>query len=203
MALMQRVFALTLVMTLVIWTMVKPVQGESSSQKVDAKGDIIFGGLFPMHEKGTHGKNCGKIKKEKGIQRLEAMLLAVDLINNDEKLLPGLQVGMRILDTCSYDTFALEQCMDFIKAQLSTIDLEDYRCDDDQSPAYHRLKPVAGVIGAASSTVSIMVANILRLFKVGTFQIFFLLFCVSRVLVASIKVQVLTPSLSQSVKFPG
>ena len=83
--------------------------------------------------------------------------------------------------------------MDFIKAQLSTIDLEDYRCDDDQSPAYHRLKPVAGVIGAASSTVSIMVANILRLFKVGTFQIFFL-FCVSRVLVASIKVQVLTPS---------
>lgn len=160
---------MTLVMTLVSWSRVKPLQSESGSYKVDAKGDIIFGGLFPMHEKGTHGMNCGKIKKEKGIQRLEAMLYAVDLINDNPELLPGLKVGMRILDTCSYDTFALEQCMDFIKAQLSTIDLEDYRCADDQSPAYHRLKPVAGVIGAASSTVSIMVANILRLFKVGTF----------------------------------
>nr|KAG5694251.1 hypothetical protein BaRGS_021566 [Batillaria attramentaria] len=80
-----------------------------------------------MHEKGEHGANCGKIKKEKGIQRLEAMLYAVDLINSKQDLLPGLHVGMRILDTCSYDTFALEQCMDFIKAHLSTIDLEDYR----------------------------------------------------------------------------
>ncbi|KAL8580052.1 hypothetical protein ACOMHN_065936 [Nucella lapillus] len=133
--------------------------------KVDVKGDVIFGGLFPMHEKGTLGRNCGKIKKEKGIQRLEAMLLAVDIINKDPNLLPGLKVGMRILDTCSYDTFALEQSMDFIKAQLSTIDLEDYRCDDNSSPSYNRMTPVAGVIGAASSTVSIMVANILRLFK--------------------------------------
>ncbi|XP_070193849.1 metabotropic glutamate receptor 8-like [Littorina saxatilis] len=140
-------------------------QGDTSNDKVDVDGEVIFGGLFPMHEKGTQGRNCGEIKKEKGIQRLEAMLLAVDLINKDPKLLPGLKVGLRILDTCSYDTFALEQCMDFIKAQLSTIDLEDYRCADDQSPSYKLLKPVAGVIGAASSTVSIMVANILRLFK--------------------------------------
>ena len=143
-----------------------PQGGDAGSHKVDAKGDVIFGGLFPMHEKGTQGRNCGKIKKEKGIQRLEAMLYAVDLINEDPTLLPGLKVGMRILDTCSYDTFALEQCMEFIKAQLSTIDLEDYKCADNKSPAYHRLTPVVGVIGAASSTVSIMVANILRLFKV-------------------------------------
>ena len=79
----------------------------------------MFGGLFPMHEKGKDGKNCGKIKKEKGIQRLEAMLFAVDRINKDQKLLPNITIGMRILDTCSYDTFALEQSMDFIKAQLT------------------------------------------------------------------------------------
>lgn len=146
---------------------VDPPEPDSGLFKVDVEGDVIFGGLFPMHEQGQQGKNCGNIKTEKGIQRLEAMLFAVDLINRDPHLLPGLKVGMRILDTCSYDTFALEQCMDFIKAHLSTIDLKDYRCNDNQIPAYNRHKPVAGVIGAASSTVSIMVANILRLFKVS------------------------------------
>ncbi|KAK3101588.1 hypothetical protein FSP39_004675 [Pinctada imbricata] len=135
--------------------------------KIHLDGDIIFGGLFPMHEKGQ-GPNvkCGTIKKEKGIQRLEAMLFAIDRINADETILPGITIGLHILDTCSSDTFALEQCMDFIKAQLNTIDMNDYVCDDGRTALQAPIKPVAGVIGAASSTVSIMVANILRLFKV-------------------------------------
>ena len=167
-----------LVLTSLVTSLAPAVSGaqgakEESNHKVETKGDVIFGGLFPMHEKGTQGRNCGKIKKEKGIQRLEAMLLAVDLINSNRSLLPGLTVGMRILDTCSYDTYALEQCMDFIKAQLSKIDLDDYRCQDDQTPSHNNPKPVAGVIGAASSTVSIMVANILRLFKVSTASLSF------------------------------
>lgn len=135
--------------------------------KLRLDGDIMFGGLFPMHEKGRNGKNCGDIKREKGIQRLEAMLFAVDRINKDPSILPGLKIGVHILDTCSFDTFALEQCMDFIKAQMTTIDLADYKCRDGLTPKYVRLKPVTGVIGAAASTVSIMVANILRLFKVS------------------------------------
>lgn len=135
--------------------------------KLRLDGDIIFGGLFPMHEKGKNGENCGDIKREKGIQRLEAMLFAINRINNDTNILPGLKIGVHILDTCSFDTFALEQCMDFIKAQMTTIDLADYKCRDGMAPKYMRLKPVTGVIGAAASTVSIMVANILRLFKVS------------------------------------
>ncbi|XP_052781155.1 metabotropic glutamate receptor 8-like isoform X3 [Mya arenaria] len=119
-----------------------------------------------MHEKGQNGANCGDIKREKGIQRLEAMLCAVDSINRDPDILPGLKIGVHILDTCSFDTYALEQCMDFIKAQMTTTDLADYKCNDGQAPKYIQLKPVSGVIGAAASTVSIMVANILRLFKI-------------------------------------
>lgn len=138
----------------------------ADDNKIRIDGDIIFGGLFPMHEKGQYSESCGKIKKERGVQRLEAMLFAVDEINKDTSLLPGVTLGVHILDTCSADTYALEQCMDFIKAQLTTIDLAEYQCDDGMLPKYIPLKPVAGVIGAASSPVSIMVANILRLFKV-------------------------------------
>ena len=52
---------------------------------------------------------CGTIKGEKGIQRAEAMLYAIDQINADPTLLPGISLGCHILDTCLRDTYALEQ----------------------------------------------------------------------------------------------
>lgn len=134
--------------------------------KIVTEGDIIFGGLFPVHEQSVQAGTCGRIKFDKGVQRLEAMLYAVDLLNADPSILPNLTVGVHVLDTCGDDTFGLEQSMDFIKAQLSNINIDDYWCKDMTSPVHQPLKPVAGVIGAANSPVSIMVANILRLFKV-------------------------------------
>ncbi|XP_064633469.1 metabotropic glutamate receptor 8-like isoform X2 [Lineus longissimus] len=137
------------------------------AEKIKLDGDIVIGGLFPMHEKGTAGTMCGPIKKEKGIQRLEAMLYAVEKINADRKhLLPNITLGLHVLDTCSRDTYALEQSMDFIKGHMSTIDLADYQCDNGEAPTYLPSKPVVGVIGASNSVVSIMVANVLRLFKI-------------------------------------
>jgi hypothetical protein len=129
-------------------------------------GDIILGGLFPMHEKGTGGEICGDIKEEKGIQRVEAMLYAIDKINADPDLLPNITLGAHILDTCLRDTYALEQSLEFIKAHMSTLAAEEEQCEG-RRVRFTPNKPVAGVIGAAASPVSIMVANILRLFKVN------------------------------------
>lgn len=130
-------------------------------------GDIIIGGLFPMHEIGKRGEDCGDIKRERGIQRLEAMFFAIDRINNDTTLLPGIELGVHILDTCTSDTYALTQSVEFIKPHISTLTLDD-KCKSGRKA---KLKPVKGVIGAASSTVSIMVASILGLFKVDLFSL--------------------------------
>ena len=138
-------------------------------KEIRLPGDIILGGLFPMHEKGTGGLTCGDIKEEKGIQRVEAMLYAIDLINEDSSLLPNITLGAHILDTCLRDTFALEQSLAFIKAHMSNLDVTEYKCEDGQPLNISHNKPVSGVIGAAASPVSIMVANILRLFQVGRF----------------------------------
>ena len=90
---------------------------------VRLEGDLTFGGLFPMHEHVSRGDqaSCGKIKQEKGIQRLEAMLWAVDEINRDPTLLPGIQIGVRILDTCSSGTYALEQSMEFVRSNMNQV----------------------------------------------------------------------------------
>lgn len=86
-------------------------------------GDVVFGGLFPMHEHlpGSADYPCGALKAEKGIQRLEAMLYALDLINNDPYLLPNITIGALILDTCSSDTYALDQSMEFVRSYMNKV----------------------------------------------------------------------------------
>lgn len=44
--------------------------------------------------------------------------------------------------------------------------MSEYKCENGGPPIFVPHKPVTGVIGASFSVVSIMVANILRLFKV-------------------------------------
>lgn len=142
-----------------------PSHTHLNSIRID--GDISLGGLFPVHARGHNGKPCGELKKEKGIHRLEAMLFALDRINNDHDLLPNITLGARILDTCSRDTHALEQSLTFVQALIEK-DGTDVKCQGGGSPIITKPERVVGVIGASSSSVSIMVANILRLFKVST-----------------------------------
>lgn len=90
-----------------------------SGKRIRIAGDLILGGIFPMHEQ-RNGK-CGAVKEEKGIQRLEAMLYAMDKINKDPSILPNVSLGALILDSCSSDTYALEQSMEFVKSYMSQV----------------------------------------------------------------------------------
>ncbi|RMZ94928.1 metabotropic glutamate receptor 8-like isoform X1, partial [Brachionus plicatilis] len=120
---------------------------------------------------------CGEIKKERGIQRLEAMLFAIDLINNSTNLLPNLKLGARIYDTCDRDTIAMEKSLNFVSDYFllkeeniandftclsnnpSLRDLANNFKPKKNKDAIHKRK-VVGVIGAASSSVSIQVPQI-------------------------------------------
>ncbi|XP_072241836.1 metabotropic glutamate receptor 3 [Leuresthes tenuis] len=136
-------------------------------REIRIEGDLVLGGLFPVHEKGAGMEECGRVNEDRGIQRLEAMLFAIDRINMDNTLLPGVSLGVHILDTCSRDTYALEQALEFVRASLTKVDDTEFICPDgsyalqDDSPL-----AIAGVIGGSFSSVSIQVANLLRLFQI-------------------------------------
>ncbi|NWW78945.1 GRM8 protein, partial [Climacteris rufus] len=147
-----------------ILTLMQRTNGQEYAHSIRLDGDIILGGLFPVHAKGDRGVPCGELKKEKGIHRLEAMLYAVDQINKDPDLLANITLGVRILDTCSRDTYALEQSLTFVQALIEK-DGSDVKCANGDPPIFTKPDKISGVIGAAASSVSIMVANILRLFK--------------------------------------
>ncbi|KAJ8269133.1 hypothetical protein COCON_G00117400 [Conger conger] len=145
-------------------TSMQRTEAQEHAHSIRLEGDIILGGLFPVHARGDRGVPCGELKKEKGIHRLEAMLFAIDQINKDPELLPNVTLGARILDTCSRDTYALEQSLTFVQALIEK-DASDVRCANGDPPIFAKPDKIVGVIGAAASSVSIMVANILRLFK--------------------------------------
>ncbi|TVK90534.1 Metabotropic glutamate receptor 2 [Bagarius yarrelli] len=140
---------------------------DTTKKEIIIEGDLVIGGLFPVHQKGEGAEDCGRINAQRGIQRLEAMLLALDEINKDNQILPGIKLGAHILDTCSKDTYALEQSLEFVRAVLTKVDDSEYTCPDG-SYAIHDDVPLAisGVIGGSYSDVSIQVANLLRLFQI-------------------------------------
>ncbi|KAK7916557.1 hypothetical protein WMY93_012318 [Mugilogobius chulae] len=130
----------------------------SSKREIIIEGDLVIGALFPVHEKGDGTEDCGKINEERGIQRLEAMLLALDEINANDRILPGLQLGAHILDTCSKDTYALEQALDFVRASLTKVHDPGFICADGSRPIQNEVPlAISGVIGGSYSDVSIQV----------------------------------------------
>ena len=93
---------------------------------IRTSGDIILGGIFPMHEILSSNREypCGAIKEEKGIQRLEAMLYAIDEVNRDPNILANVTLGTVVIDSCSSDTYALEQSMEFVRYYMNKVSVQ-------------------------------------------------------------------------------
>lgn len=135
----------------------------SISRSARRTGNITLGGLFPVHEYGSPREPCGAISEFRGIQRLEAMLFAIEQINNQHDLLPKIDLGALILDTCSDDNYALEQSLGFVLSRLTS---SSCKCaNTSHSETSMSNDNVFGVVGATLSSVSVHVANLLRLFQ--------------------------------------
>lgn len=110
---------------------------------------VILGGLFVVHLM-EDGK-CTNLL-DPSIQRIEAMALAVQKINDDTNFLPGVTLGFEIRETCTQTNKALEESLQFVTGRNLLMNGTNVG--------------ISGVVGATVSEVSIIVARLLRLFKV-------------------------------------
>ena len=131
--------------------------------------DFVLGGLFPIHSDETGGK-CGKPILDVGLELTEAMLFTLDLINSNDTLLKGITLGYDIRDSCYSENIGLDETIDLIIADtsISTETCQPAVCPGmmpDLEVLSNISAPTVGIVGAASSRVSVPVASLLRLFN--------------------------------------
>ncbi|CAB3410303.1 unnamed protein product [Caenorhabditis bovis] len=140
-------------------------------RQIRIPGDILIGGVFPVHSKSLNGDEpCGDIAETRGVHRVEAMLYALDQINAQRDFLRGYKLGALILDSCSNPAYALNQSLDFVRDMIGSSEASDYSCRDGSEPFIRKAgqkKNVAAVVGGSYSSVSVQLANLLRLFRIA------------------------------------
>uniref|UniRef100_A0A674P4X3 G-protein coupled receptors family 3 profile domain-containing protein n=1 Tax=Takifugu rubripes TaxID=31033 RepID=A0A674P4X3_TAKRU len=84
--------------------------GAVERPQLSKDGDILLGGIFSFHSKWKDKWNTYKQKPPplqctslnfRGFQFAQAMLFAIDEINNSTNLLPGILLGYKIYDACA------------------------------------------------------------------------------------------------------
>eukprot|EP00063_Salmo_salar_P040289 XP_014015124.1 PREDICTED: G-protein coupled receptor family C group 6 member A-like [Salmo salar] len=136
--------------------------GDFKAAGATAPGDIIIGGLFPIHEgvedspniSAPHVSQCVRFNTD-GFTQALAMIHAVESANRSPVLTTlGISLGYRIHDSCSDVTTALRASADFTQP---TKDCGGGASTSTCPP------PIMAVIGASSSEISIAVARQLNL----------------------------------------
>ena len=124
--LMNVVVLLCAVIGLVLPFLTAVVASRPSRVGLFIDGDIIIGGLIPVHFSPNFplhpgASTCQGAFHLRGYKGVEAMLYAVDLINNRSTLLPNVTLGVDIKDTCGSVDYAIMECLrfDFIRSAFS------------------------------------------------------------------------------------
>ena len=123
-------------------------------RSVLVQGNVLLGGLVPVHSQNSN-LFCGELNERLGIQRLEAILFAVDQVNRNDTILPYISLGLEVYDTCSSETIALDRALHFVKDKA--IPRKDHLAGDPV---------IAGVVGPSFSSISVQVAHLFRLFQI-------------------------------------
>lgn len=72
-----------------------------STEIMEDVADVVLPILLPLHTKGQTPFTCGRAVNRNAVQDLEAASWMVGKINSNGNLLPGLKLGLRVIDTCS------------------------------------------------------------------------------------------------------
>ncbi|KAM9320407.1 extracellular calcium-sensing receptor [Gastrophryne carolinensis] len=138
--------------------------------RAQKKGDIILGGLFPIHFGVNTKDEALSARPEplecirynfRGFRWLQAMIFAIEEINNSTTMLPNITLGYRIFDTCNTVSKALEATLSFVaQNKIDSLNLDDFCNCSEHMPS------TIAVVGATGSGISTAVNNLLGLFHI-------------------------------------
>ncbi|XP_071946170.1 metabotropic glutamate receptor 3-like [Antedon mediterranea] len=124
---------------------------------VEPERNVVLGGVFPIRTR-AENNTCGRPSLN-GLQEKYAMVYAVNKINEDRNLLPGIHINTEIYDSCDSISKATQQAMNFI---INTTVMEKCQCPDERQSS----GPLLGVVGGSSSSTSAQMASLFRIEKI-------------------------------------
>ncbi|KAM9312144.1 extracellular calcium-sensing receptor-like [Gastrophryne carolinensis] len=127
-------------------------------------GDIVIGATLPLHfgkvyrpivfKEKPPETSCTMFHLE-SFQQVQALMFAVEEINNNPVILPNITLGFDIFNSCNVLQYDLQAVLQLITG-LGKAN-PNFRCFMDA--------PLSGIIGSASSTHSILLAHILGIYR--------------------------------------
>uniref|UniRef100_I3JDJ9 Vomeronasal 2, receptor 1 n=1 Tax=Oreochromis niloticus TaxID=8128 RepID=I3JDJ9_ORENI len=127
------------------------------------KKTVVVGGMFPVHKRVASNKgNTSSVPLSSGcvgfnfrtFRWAQTMLFAIKEINARQDLLPKTDLGYVIYDSCFTISKAVEGTLTYLTGQDEAV--PNYRCGDGA--------PLAALVGAGGSDLSIATARILGLY---------------------------------------
>ena len=117
------------------------------------EGDIMLGGLFSVHRPADQpGSQCGELHLRE-LGRMQAMIFAIERINNDTSLLTNISLGYDIRDYCGNLSKAAR-----LVYKLLTVDTCVNVCQNAT-----RKKAIISLIGPYESSTALFIGGILRM----------------------------------------
>uniref|UniRef100_A0A8C5DK18 G-protein coupled receptor family C group 6 member A-like n=1 Tax=Gouania willdenowi TaxID=441366 RepID=A0A8C5DK18_GOUWI len=155
---------MSLVWLLVAVNVIGSCSGEAALMRVYSPGDIIIGGLFPVHLKTNRNQKPGELTcTEFDFQRFlhtQVMIHTINQINQrTPRVLPNVTIGYDIYDTCGDVSLAIKATLRLLKSAS-----DPHSCSTHSDFSQPQTKVV---IGESSSEVSIAVARIVALAAVA------------------------------------
>lgn len=141
--------------------LIKACARYSENERLYKQGDIILGGLFPLHLANENGL-CSILRSNVLIYS-EAMVFAIEKINKNGSVLPNITLGYDIRDTCGTDQLGVQIASDFVFKNTLRFDSRFQVTNTCLARGTSQKQaPILAVIGGLDSRVSVNVANVLQ-----------------------------------------
>ena len=137
-------------------------QDSCSTECRNLTGDYIIAAAIPMYT--TYHKSTKKSLNRKSVSLVSTIVYAVDQINKNPSLLPGITLGYDIRDTCNQNEFATQNTLDylldpaFFAPRLNISSKQGAAC----IPRGSSRNRVFGLVGAERDSLSTAINNLLQ-----------------------------------------
>ncbi|XP_072551269.1 extracellular calcium-sensing receptor-like [Salminus brasiliensis] len=140
------------------------LQSRSISGSLYKEGDVIIGGLFPIHSEAPEPDHTFTQRQEgrcrsvnlRSYRWLQTMTFTLEKINRDPTLLPNLTLGYLAADTCLSEGSTLSAALSLVTGQKEVVSGE--QCT--------KAPNVPVIIGDARSSASVVVADTVGVFGI-------------------------------------